>query len=75
MGQVACLWNFTLWQEDPKGLRGGDRPIFASASGVLPVSFSDWEKLDAEEISRAQGTGKPREKLVDRREMLRLLGH
>lgn len=72
---MACLWNFTLWQEDPKGLRGGDRPIFASASGILPVSFSDWEKLDAEEISRAQGTGKPREKLVDRREMLRLLGH
>uniref|UniRef100_A0A9L0IBR8 NADPH:adrenodoxin oxidoreductase, mitochondrial n=1 Tax=Equus asinus TaxID=9793 RepID=A0A9L0IBR8_EQUAS len=42
--------------------------------GVRPVSFSDWEKLDAEEVSRGQGTGKPREKLLDPQEMLRLLG-
>ncbi|KAB1265483.1 NADPH:adrenodoxin oxidoreductase; mitochondrial [Camelus dromedarius] len=47
---------------------------FPSASGVWPVSFSDWEKLDAEEVSRGQGTGKPREKLLDPQEMLRLLG-
>lgn len=45
-----------------------------SASGVQPISFSDWEKLDAEEVSRGQGSGKPREKLVDCQEMLRLLG-
>lgn len=45
-----------------------------SASGVRPVSFSDWEKLDAEEVSRGQGAGKPREKLLDPQEMLRLLG-
>lgn len=45
-----------------------------SALGVRPVSFSDWEKLDAEEVSRGQGTGKPREKLLDPQEMLRLLG-
>lgn len=46
-----------------------------SASGIQPISFSDWEKLDAEEVSRGQGTGKPREKLLDPLEMLRLLGH
>lgn len=45
-----------------------------SASGVRPISFSDWEKLDAEEVLRGQGIGKPREKLLDPQEMLRLLG-
>ncbi|XP_058140672.1 NADPH:adrenodoxin oxidoreductase, mitochondrial isoform X2 [Dasypus novemcinctus] len=45
-----------------------------SSRGVRPVSFSDWEKLDAEEVSRGQGAGKPREKLVDPQAMLRLLG-
>lgn len=45
-----------------------------SPAGVRPVSFSDWEKLDAEEVSRGQGAGKPREKLLDPQEMLRLLG-
>lgn len=44
------------------------------ASGVRPVSFSDWEKLDAEEVSRGKGAGKPREKLLDPQEMLGLLG-
>ncbi|XP_075418298.1 NADPH:adrenodoxin oxidoreductase, mitochondrial [Tenrec ecaudatus] len=45
-----------------------------SSRGVQPVSFSDWEKLDAEEVSRGQRAGKPREKLTDPQEMLRLLG-
>lgn len=54
---------------------GGGVKNLPSASGVRPVSFSDWEKLDAEEVARGQGTGKPREKLVDPQEMLRLLGH
>jgi adrenodoxin-NADP+ reductase len=49
--------------------------LFLSALGIRPVSFSDWEKLDAEEVSRGQGAGKPREKLVDPQEMLQLLGH
>lgn len=44
------------------------------ASGVRPVSFSDWEKLDAEEVSRGKDAGKPREKLLDPQEMLGLLG-
>lgn len=50
------------------------RDSLPSASGVQPISFSDWEKLDAKEVSRGQGTGKPREKLLDPQEMLRLLG-
>uniref|UniRef100_A0A2K6JU69 NADPH:adrenodoxin oxidoreductase, mitochondrial n=1 Tax=Rhinopithecus bieti TaxID=61621 RepID=A0A2K6JU69_RHIBE len=61
----------------PSGPRPGYAAIQAllSSRGVRPVSFSDWEKLDAEEVARGQGTGKPREKLVDPQEMLRLLGH
>ncbi|EQB77284.1 NADPH:adrenodoxin oxidoreductase, mitochondrial [Camelus ferus] len=60
----------------PSGPRPGYAAIKAllSSRGVWPVSFSDWEKLDAEEVSRGQGTGKPREKLLDPQEMLRLLG-
>ncbi|XP_045842483.1 NADPH:adrenodoxin oxidoreductase, mitochondrial isoform X1 [Meles meles] len=60
----------------PSGPRPGYAAIEAllSGRGVQPVSFSDWEKLDAEEVSRGKGAGKPREKLLDPREMLRLLG-
>ncbi|XP_004592992.2 NADPH:adrenodoxin oxidoreductase, mitochondrial isoform X2 [Ochotona princeps] len=61
----------------PSGPRSGYVAIQAllDSRGVWPVSFSDWEKLDAEEVSRGQSVGKPREKLVDPQEMLRLLGH
>ncbi|XP_008071530.1 NADPH:adrenodoxin oxidoreductase, mitochondrial isoform X2 [Carlito syrichta] len=61
----------------PSGPRPGYTAIQAllSLRGVRPVSFSDWEKLDAEEVARGRGTGKPREKLVDPQEMLQLLGH
>ncbi|XP_006869658.1 PREDICTED: NADPH:adrenodoxin oxidoreductase, mitochondrial [Chrysochloris asiatica] len=60
----------------PSGPRPGYTAIQAllSSRGVQPVSFSDWEKLDAEEVARGQGAGKPREKLVDPQEMLQLLG-
>uniref|UniRef100_A0A8C6RIX9 NADPH:adrenodoxin oxidoreductase, mitochondrial n=1 Tax=Nannospalax galili TaxID=1026970 RepID=A0A8C6RIX9_NANGA len=60
----------------PSGPRPGRAAVQAllSSRGIRPVSFSDWEKLDAEEVSRGRGTGKPREKLVDPREMLQLLG-
>ncbi|XP_025715792.1 NADPH:adrenodoxin oxidoreductase, mitochondrial isoform X2 [Callorhinus ursinus] len=60
----------------PSGPRPGYAAIEAllSSRGVRPVSFSDWEKLDAEEVSRGKGAGKPREKLLDPQEMLRLLG-
>lgn len=52
----------------------GGSDSLPSASGVRPISFSDWEKLDATEVSRGQCAGKPREKLLDPQEMLRLLG-
>lgn len=60
----------------PAGPRPGHAAIEAllSSRGVRPISFSDWEKLDATEVSRGQRTGKPREKLLDPQEMLRLLG-
>ncbi|XP_004432784.1 PREDICTED: NADPH:adrenodoxin oxidoreductase, mitochondrial [Ceratotherium simum simum] len=60
----------------PSGPRPGYAAVEAllSSRGVRPVSFLDWEKLDAEEVSRGQGTGKPREKLLDPQEMLQLLG-
>ncbi|NXA36018.1 ADRO protein, partial [Eudromia elegans] len=42
--------------------------------GVRPVSFSDWEKIDAAEVARGKAAGKPREKIVDPEEMLQLIG-
>uniref|UniRef100_A0A8C9G4C9 NADPH:adrenodoxin oxidoreductase, mitochondrial n=1 Tax=Pavo cristatus TaxID=9049 RepID=A0A8C9G4C9_PAVCR len=43
--------------------------------GIRPVSFSEWEKIDAAEVARGKAAGKPREKMVDPQEMLRLIGH
>ncbi|XP_068119301.1 NADPH:adrenodoxin oxidoreductase, mitochondrial isoform X1 [Hyperolius riggenbachi] len=45
--------------------------------GVQPVSFSDWEKIDAVETARGIEVGKPREKILDPEEMLELIfrGH
>ncbi|XP_066560983.1 NADPH:adrenodoxin oxidoreductase, mitochondrial isoform X2 [Amia ocellicauda] len=40
--------------------------------GVVPVSFSDWEKIDSAEVRKGQEVGKPREKLLDIGEMLTL---
>ncbi|XP_034264598.1 NADPH:adrenodoxin oxidoreductase, mitochondrial [Pantherophis guttatus] len=42
--------------------------------GVHPVSFSDWEKIDAVEVTRGKLAGKTREKIVDQEEMLELIG-
>ncbi|KAM5216584.1 NADPH:adrenodoxin oxidoreductase, mitochondrial isoform 4-T4 [Hipposideros larvatus] len=77
----SFLTSQTLLQDLEAGLLpSGPRPGYSaikallSSRGVWPISFSDWEKLDAEEVSRGQGAGKPREKLLDPQEMLRLLG-
>ncbi|KAM4663051.1 NADPH:adrenodoxin oxidoreductase, mitochondrial [Discoglossus pictus] len=40
--------------------------------GVHPVSFLDWEKINALETARGQEVGKPREKILDPEEMLRI---
>ncbi|XP_026523033.1 NADPH:adrenodoxin oxidoreductase, mitochondrial [Notechis scutatus] len=42
--------------------------------GVQPVSFLDWEKIDAVEVARGKLAGKPREKIIDQEEMLELIG-
>ena len=42
---------------------------------VLHVNFTDWKKIDQEEIRRGQAIGKPREKITSVQECLRLLGH
>jgi len=39
-------------------------------AGITPVTFSDWQKIDAVEKSRGESCGKPREKIVDVDEML-----
>ncbi|RVE59294.1 hypothetical protein OJAV_G00187110 [Oryzias javanicus] len=39
-------------------------------SGVNPVAFSDWEKIDSLEVRRGEVCGKPREKLLSVEEML-----
>lgn len=41
-------------------------------TGVKWVSFSDWEKIDKEEVRRGQRAGRPREKILDVAEMLRV---
>ncbi|KAM5135166.1 NADPH:adrenodoxin oxidoreductase, mitochondrial [Mantella aurantiaca] len=41
--------------------------------GVQPVSFSDWERIDAVETARGVEVGKPREKILDPEEMLQLV--
>ncbi|KAM9296672.1 NADPH:adrenodoxin oxidoreductase, mitochondrial [Gastrophryne carolinensis] len=41
--------------------------------GIQPVSFSDWEKIDAVETSRGLQVGKPREKILDPEEMLQIV--
>nr|XP_014345306.1 PREDICTED: NADPH:adrenodoxin oxidoreductase, mitochondrial isoform X1 [Latimeria chalumnae] len=41
--------------------------------GVRPVSFSDWEKINAVEMARGNQAGKPREKLLDVQEMLQVV--
>ncbi|XP_014671727.1 PREDICTED: NADPH:adrenodoxin oxidoreductase, mitochondrial-like isoform X3 [Priapulus caudatus] len=43
-----------------------------SNKGVQTVSFDDWKRIDAVEIERGRERGKPREKLTDLKEMLRI---
>lgn len=49
-------------------------PFFCQLIGVHPVSFSDWEKIDAVEVTRGKLAGKTREKIIDQEEMLELIG-
>lgn len=38
-----------------------------------PVTFSDWKRIEREEVRRGQALGKPYEKLTDTQEILDLL--
>lgn len=42
------------------------------STGVKPVIFSDWEKIDSVETSKGEAIGKPREKLLTVQEMLQV---
>ncbi|KAJ3291823.1 hypothetical protein HK104_005783 [Borealophlyctis nickersoniae] len=42
------------------------------ARGIKPISFKQWNAIDAEEQKRGAQTGKPREKIVDVDEMLQI---
>lgn len=42
------------------------------STGVKPVGFSDWEKIDGVEMSKGEAIGKPREKLLTVQEMLQV---
>ena len=70
----------------PRGTRrgplegGGGRGASASplaallkARGARPVSWAEWERLDAEEAARGSAAGKPREKFVHPADMLGFL--
>jgi len=39
---------------------------------VQVISFEDWEQIDQEEIKRGRAVGKPREKITDIQEMLKI---
>jgi ferredoxin--NADP+ reductase len=43
---------------------------FLNARGVQVVTFADWQRIDAIEVERGTAVGKPREKIVDRRDLL-----
>lgn len=46
--------------------------IISVSTGVRTVLFSEWEKINAEEEKRGKSLGKPREKLLDIDEMLKI---
>lgn len=48
----------------------GDLLQTIEARGIHPVTFGDWEHLDAAEIARGKPTGKPREKFTSVEEMI-----
>ncbi|XP_023692653.2 NADPH:adrenodoxin oxidoreductase, mitochondrial [Paramormyrops kingsleyae] len=59
---------------DVSSVKPGSRAVLSSleSRGVKWVSFSDWEKIDKEEVRRGQRVGRPREKILDVAEMLRV---
>ena len=54
---------------------GGGEALMAllRKRGVREVSFEDWEKIDALEVKAGEKIGKPREKITDVNQFLRVL--
>lgn len=46
-----------------------------AARGVQPVSFEDWQRIDAEEVARGQAHGRAREKVATWAELRALVAH
>ena len=42
--------------------------------GVRSIDFTEWQRIDAEEVGQGEPKGKPREKFTRREEMLQVLG-
>lgn len=53
-----------------KAASKSDIDNYLASKGVKPVSFIDWQKIDAEETRRGLELQKPREKIVSEMEML-----
>ncbi|CAH1273967.1 FDXR [Branchiostoma lanceolatum] len=53
------------------GVRGQERiqPLLQK-KGIQAVTFEDWNKIDSEETTRGEKVGKPREKIIEVKEML-----
>ncbi|MGH0147208.1 UNVERIFIED_CONTAM: hypothetical protein FKN15_052790 [Acipenser sinensis] len=69
----SVLEDMESGQLDTSTPRAGSCALHAllKQRGVTPVSFAGWEKIDAVETARGREVGKPREKLVDVRDMLK----
>ncbi|XP_078611448.1 NADPH:adrenodoxin oxidoreductase, mitochondrial-like [Branchiostoma floridae x Branchiostoma japonicum] len=55
------------------GVRGQEwiQPLLQK-KGIQAVTFEDWNKIDSEEMMRGEKVGKPREKIIDVKEMLQV---
>lgn len=86
-GFQSLHWNLMLcllkWQAAgfPVGFQGFDceaKLLYVEitcfvSTGVKPVLFSDWEKIDSVETSKGEAIGKPREKILTVQEMLQVV--
>ncbi len=71
---VGCLLE-DLEKLAVDGVKGGASELYAllEENNIRSVSYSDWKKIDQEEIARGASSDKPREKFTRKKEMLDLL--
>ncbi|XP_032680484.1 NADPH:adrenodoxin oxidoreductase, mitochondrial isoform X3 [Odontomachus brunneus] len=70
VGRLICK-ELEVSPRENKAGSDGLRKILDS-KGVQIVSYNDWEKIDRVECERGKQLGKPREKIVDIAEMLKI---